>query len=262
MPTTPLDPARHARRQLAALAAAIAFLLFAVTLVALRWQRTHPTDAPDAGHAPSAPGSPAPSAPAVTWHDVAGVDLPFSTVHGPRVTEHGQAAGYTHTEQGAALAAVQVLMRTSATAGPDVYRPVLTGQVIGPTATTLAHSLDERYQHLRAQHAGPIVDGRPIPGNNATIAGYLATGHDDPTDLAVVDVLLTAPTLDAGQLIDFIVTLRWTDGDWRVIAPPDGDWGNLTYRLDAPPPGTPSPAGSSPRPPADTPPSAWSRSSR
>jgi hypothetical protein len=247
MSTTPLDPARHARRQLAALAAAIALLLFAVTLVALRWQRPHTaTGGKDAGRAPTAVASPTPSglpAQAVTWRDVAGVELPFSTVHGPRVTDHGQAAGYTHTVPGAALAAVQVLMRTSATAGPDLYRPVLNHQVIGPAVTAMAKGLDQQYQRLRDQNAAPIIDGHPIPGNNATVAGYLTTGYHDPTGyhdatgMAVVDVLLSAPTLGAGQLLDFVVTLRWSDGDWRVLAPPDGDWGTVAYRLDAAPPG-------------------------
>lgn len=121
---------RRAQRQLAVLAAAVVLLVAAVGLVAVRVlgharpEARHPTPAPR-------PVAAAPGRPAVIWREVAGVRLPFSAAHGPRVTDHGRAAGYSRTRQGAALAAVQVLARTSATAGPEVYRPVLAGQVVG-----------------------------------------------------------------------------------------------------------------------------------
>lgn len=143
------------------------------------------------------------------------------------------------------MAAVQILARTSATAGPDVYRPVLAGQVVGANAVTMASQLDEQYERLRHQPGRTVVDGRPIPGNNATVAGYLLTGYDEaPTGYdeaagtALVEVLLTAPDLTAGQVVDFRVSLRWVGGDWRALAPPTGDWGAVARLLNGPPPGT------------------------
>jgi hypothetical protein len=233
MTTTPLDPARRARRRLAALAAAVALLLFAVTLVAVRWQRTHTADA---GPAPSA-STPRPPSNAVTWRDLAGVSLPFSPVHGPRVTDHGRAAGYSHTDQGAALAAVQVLMRTSASAGPGIYRPILDTQVIGSNREILARGLDAQYQQLRRQATVPVHDGGPLPGNDAAVAGYIATDGDSTDGLAVIDILVSSPSLAAGQLVDFVVTLQWSGDDWRVLAPPSGDWGAVAHLAGNPPPG-------------------------
>jgi len=239
MPDTAADPARRrARRRLLTATAGAVLALVAGTLAAVRLLGSH---GPEAGHlSPAArTRSASPGRPALTWRDVAGVRLPFSPTHGPRVIDHGHAAGYSRTRQGAVLAAVQVLARTSATAGPDVYRPVLGEQVIGPNTVAMGEQLDDRYERLRRRPSNePIRDDAPIPGNNATVSGYLIDSYDQASGTASVEVLLGTPDVRPGQVVSFAVTLRWTDGDWRVVAPPTGDWGTVASLLDTAPTGT------------------------
>ena len=239
MPDTADDPARRrARRRLLTASAGAVLVLAAATLVAVRLLGSH---GPEAGHPSPAPPtrSASPGRPALTWRDVAGVRLPFSPTHGPRITDHGHAAGYSRTRQGAALAAVQVLARTSATAGPDVYRPVLGEQVTGPNTVAMGEHLDDRYEQLRRRPGNEAVrDGAPIPGNNATVAGYLIDSYGPAAGTASVEVLLGTPDVGPGQVVTFAVTLQWIDGDWRVVAPPTGDWGTVASLLDTTPPRT------------------------
>ena len=245
---TPLDPARRARRQLVALAATLVLLVAAIALLAARLltggtpdavQPPSPSASPHRSTSQNPPASPKSSAGTrtVVWREVAGVELPFSRTHGPRVTDHGRAAGYSRTREGAALAAVQVLARTSASAGPDVYRPVLAGQLTGANEAVLAEVLDEQYERLRRQAGTAVRGGEPIPGNNATVAGYLLRSYDETAWTALVEVLLTAPDLGPRQVVDFSLAMRWEDGDWRVLAPPNGDWAALARLLDEPPSG-------------------------
>jgi hypothetical protein len=245
MPSPATDPTRRrARRQLAALAVAVTLVLAAVGLLTVRLldHRAPDTGAGTLGSqsVPPSPSSPSARAAAaggdVRWQDVAGVRLPFSPAHGPRNTGRGRAAGYARTPLGAALAAVQVLARTSTTAGPGVYRPVLTSQVTGANAGALARRVDEQYQQLRRAGGGAVRDGDPVPGNNATVAGYLLDSYDEAAGTALVEVLLGSGELPSGQVIAFALDVQWTGGDWRVVAPPAGDWGTLARTL----PGTPS----------------------
>jgi hypothetical protein len=156
--------------------------------------------------------------------DVAGVRVPVSPTHGPRFLDAGRAAGYTHDAAGAALAAVQVLTRTSPTVAPEVYQPILAEQLTGPNVEALERRLR--------------TAGRPgVASNDATVPGYLITDFRPGSPTAVVDVLLTATSLPAGQAVDLTVSLQWSDDDWRVLAPPDGGWGAVASILTALPPG-------------------------
>ncbi len=43
---------------------------------------------------------------------------------------------------------------------------------------------------------------------------------------AEVRLLIEGPGTWQPTLIELRVQTRWDDGDWRVVAPPDGLWGN------------------------------------
>jgi hypothetical protein len=156
--------------------------------------------------------------------------VPISAAHGPRILSGGRAASYTHDAEGAALAAVQVLVRTSPTAGAEIAQPVLAEQVVGPNAGALAGSLASA-----PPGAGP---GLVVPRNDAKMVGYRITSYRQGGTTAVVEVVLSSPGMPTGQVVDFTVSLQWLDDDWRVLAPPDGDWGSVATTLAAAPVGT------------------------
>jgi hypothetical protein len=173
--------------------------------------------------------------PDVTWVPVAGVDVPVSRLHGPRNVTPETASGFSQSEEGAALAAVHILVRTSAAAGPNIYRPTLTRQVVGANVAAMKLLLDEQYQQLRPEH--PVVDGEPVTGD-AEVRGYRVARYGPNQDTAAIDIVLTSPNLRAsGQRLKFAVQLLWDHEDWRVVAPPQGDWATAMTTLGSDPEG-------------------------
>jgi hypothetical protein len=223
---------RRARLTLAALAGAVAVVLAIVTAGMLTLARTPESDA-----SPVAPASTtSDDGPDVTWEEVAGVALPTSRLHGPRITSRGRAAGFSRSEHGAAFAAVHVLIRTSAASGPRVFEPVLASQVVGTHAAAMKTSVANEYEQLRAQYG--VSEGAPIPGGDAQVQGYRITTYDAGARRAWVDVVLASSQLGSPtSVVDFTVELRWAGGDWRVVAPPDGDWSSRATLLGSPPAG-------------------------
>lgn len=173
----------------------------------------------------------------ITWTEVAGVSLPFSRTHGPRLTRDGTAGGYSRSTIGAALAAVQVVIRTSPAAGPKVYAPVIATQVTGADLPAMRLAVNDEYQRLRAQ-AG-VADGEPVPtGGSAQVLGYVVRGIDLQDGTATIDVVLTSPDLSSSaRSVAFGVELRWQNDDWRIVAPGNGDWGTAATTLGAVPDG-------------------------
>ena len=49
--------------------------------------------------------------------------------------------------------------------------------------------------------------------------------------------LVGSPSLQPGTLLGFAVRLEWSYGDWRVLAPPAGDWGALATPVTTRPAG-------------------------
>ena len=231
----------QAQQHLLIASALILTVLAGVTVMVARLTHSTPADAANRPSRPSPSSTPTDPAEAdsngyISWVDVAGVQVPVSKLHGPRITDHGRAAGYSHSPQGAAIAAVQVLARASATAGPNVYVPILTSQVTGSNVADLTLNLDAEYGRLHTQRG--VQSGQPIPGNDGTVLGYIITGYELLESSATIEVVLTAPQLQAaGQVIVFTVSLTWANDDWRVFAPPRGDWSSIARTLGAAPSG-------------------------
>ena len=184
------------------------------------------TSRPSAGEPSSAP-----PVPDVSWGQVAGVAVPYSRLHGPRKTANGAASGYSRSALGAAIAAVQVLIRTGASAGPAVFDPVLATQVTGANVAAMRLATRDEYQRLRARAGLP--DGAPVPTpDTATVRGFVVRAIDLTGGTGTVDVVLAAPPLDAQRrVVTFRVDLLWENGDWRVVAPANGDWGTAAAPL-------------------------------
>ena len=167
----------------------------------------------------------------IVWRDFAGLSLPVSSNSGPRCTDDRRARCFTRTDDGAALAAVHLLVRTFPFAGAAVFGPTIRGQVTGRDAEAFARLTAEAYGDV-APAAG-VTNGEPIPSEGGWVAGYrleLPSGVD-----RTVDVLIRQTDSD-GQtgFTEYAVQLRWQQDDWVLVAPPWGDWRNAARSVPAP----------------------------
>lgn len=177
----------------------------------------------------AATGAPA----GVSWTTVAGVRLPVSRADGPRSVTPTTASGFSRSRRGAALAAVHVLIRSSPTAGPQAFEPTITQQVAGTNAAAMKLLTADEYTQLRTD-AG-VVAGQPVEGD-AQILGFRTEAFT--ASVAGVSVFLDSPALRAKkQFLRIQVQLEWAASDWRVVAPPRGDWAASTTLLSATPAG-------------------------
>jgi hypothetical protein len=224
-------PHQNRRRWIVMVAATGIALVLAVAVALSRSSDVEPPAA-----RPSASSGRSDSTTTVRWEDVGGVSLPVSATHGPRVETGGRASGYSRSESGAALAAVQVLMRTSATSGSGVFLPVIATQVTGANVAAFKAATLEEYERLRAQTA--VASGAPIPGADARIAGYRIARYGETSGTATVEVVVGSPALsERAPFVSFAVPLQWSYGDWRVVAPARGDWGSVSTVLGSRPAG-------------------------
>jgi hypothetical protein len=136
--------------------------------------------------------------------------LPYSGSAGPCKVTATTATGFAHTPAGALLAAAQVSGRISVTTPLEVATDTIEQQVIaGPARDALLSSTRARAgKPLTEQDAGQLT------------AWSMLTYTPDT---AVVSLALANPGL-TGQYVTLPITVRWADGDWRVVAPPGGSW--------------------------------------
>jgi hypothetical protein len=172
-----------------------------------------------------APGVPQIDLAGLKWTDYHGYELPVSAAAGPRDTSGGLASGYSDTPLGALLAAVDIGARTSWQFGPAVYRPTISRQVTGQFAAQMLSEDEQSY-----------TQGAPVPQGVQAYARQVAYGWDGytPAD-ATVDVVTGAVGTDGAAV--YVVTqvqVQWRGGDWRVVAPPGGDWGNSAAQVTTP----------------------------
>jgi hypothetical protein len=223
------------RRRPWLLAAAVAVL--AVLATALGVTRHAPaartgTPAPAARAAPAAitGGPPGPQAglAGLQWTGYHGVRLPSSPVAGPRDTAGGLASGFADTPLGALLAVVNIAVRANAQWGPGVFVPVIRGQVAGPDAAALLAACQASYDQA-AQAAG-ITGGAPLGPAYATEQAFRWVAW---SPLAATIDLVTAGPGSGGLTVRAVTRVQaaWDGADWKVIAPPGGDWATAASPL-------------------------------
>ncbi|MEU7695244.1 hypothetical protein [Microbispora hainanensis] len=164
----------------------------------------------------------------ITWQDFHGVRLPLSDLDGPRVLDHDRAKGFSHTREGALLAALHIAIRASSQWGPAVFEPTITEQVVGPDADRLLEQARTQYEERR-QEAG-LPEGSPL--GKAYVDEEAYRWQTYTRDAATVDIVSAGPdprgtTVRASTRIQVV----WQNGDWRVVAPLDGDWGTMATPL-------------------------------
>jgi hypothetical protein len=228
-----VSPARRVPRRV--LPAALAVIVVAGAGLALLLAR----GGPDAGRA--APGGSAAPSPAGTaippvslaglrWSAYHGVMLPSSPAAGPRDTSGGLASGFADTPLGALTAALNIAVRANAQWGPGVYGPTIRGQVTGPYAAALLADCQATYaQDSKAAH---VTGGAPLGNAYVTEEAFRWVAWSPAA--ATVDLVSAAP---GSQGVTVRATVRvqvtWSGGDWRVVAPPGGDWGNAAAGLSS-----------------------------
>ncbi|MGD9530142.1 MAG: hypothetical protein AB7I38_11910 [Dehalococcoidia bacterium] len=150
-----------------------------------------------------------PERPTVSWTVVGSQPVPSSVRHGPMRTGDGLAAGFSHDELGAALAAVHLSARLVPGVPPQVYQQTARRQGIGDVEEWIA--LVDRSREVRTV-ASPDDVGREL---------YYRVVDGDPGG-DTVQISVAAATEAArrqGGYVELSRTLRWVDGDWKIQLP-------------------------------------------
>ena len=166
----------------------------------------------------------------VRWSDFYGVELPVSAQAGPRELSGGRAAGFARTPLGALLAAVNIAVRANAQWGPRIFTPVIRGQVTGPDAAALLAGCQAAYDQA-AQAAG-VTGGQPLGTVQVTEQAFRWVTW---TPAAAIIELVSAGPGPQGTTVRASTQVQavWAGGDWKVIAPPGGNWGNSATTLSS-----------------------------
>ena len=182
---------------------------------------------------PTSDASPTSPPVELSWVETGGVALPVSATHGPRRLVADLANGWSQSEQGAALAAAHLLVRSGPTVGPEVFEPTITGQTTGPNVAALKLSVNEQYAELQ-QRATATKDTQ----RSAQLSGYRVATFDLETGSAVIDLVLDSSQLtESERYLQVTVSLEWLNDDWWLVAPPKGDWALVSTPLGALPDG-------------------------
>jgi hypothetical protein len=164
------------------------------------------------------------------WSDFYGVELPISAQAGPRETSGGVAAGFVHSPLGALLAAVNIGVRANAQWGPRIFTAVIRSQVTGPDAAALLANCEAAYgQASQSRH---VTDGQPLGTVDVTEEGFRWVAYTPAA--AMLDLVSAGPgsqgsTVRASTQVEAV----WDGGDWKLVAPPGGDWGNAATGLSS-----------------------------
>ncbi|WP_277371937.1 hypothetical protein [Rhodococcus rhodochrous] len=151
------------------------------------------------------------------WITVGGIEVPIGTTDGPSNGEWEPFAGFSHTPQGAALAAITQSVQLS-TASDRTWPQVLAG-VAAPGEG----------RDLYAAHRGLVEISGTDPEMVPTIVGYTITDYSD--EAATVDVV---QRFSDDSLASSTTQVVWIDDDWRLHLPSDDTTATITA-LDAVP---------------------------
>jgi hypothetical protein len=228
-------PAIRARRRLLPAIAAAVIVLGGGLAFRLSARSSGPASAPASAPTGASSGGQDQQVPTVNltglrWSDFYGVELPVSTQAGPRETSGGLAAGFAHSPLGALLAAVNIGVRANAQWGPRIFTAVIRRQMTGPDAPALLANCEAAYgQASQSRH---VTDGQPLGTVDVTEEGYRWVAYTPAA--AILDLVSAGPgsqgsTVRASTQIEAV----WDGRDWKLVAPPGGDWGNAATGLSS-----------------------------
>ena len=165
---------------------------------------------PQSGAASSAPNTTA--APAkLSWTDWQGARLPVSAVDGPAKVDGDVATGYSHTPQGAVLAAVQDTIRLSL--APDTSWAKVANTLAAPGAGRDTYAVNR---------ALVSVTGPAPAGTAPVVKGFAVRSYTDTRAQVAVAVSQNNALTTATQ------TVVWDGTDWRLLLPDPGHQNGAT----------------------------------
>jgi hypothetical protein len=166
----------------------------------------------------------------VRWSGFYGVELPVSAQAGPYDTSGGMAAGFAHSPLGALLAAVNIGVRANAQWGPRIFGTVIRGQITGPDAAALLAGCQAAYD--QAARSGGVTGGQPL--GNAVVTEQAFRWITYTPAAAILDLVSAGPGANGATVRASVqMEVVWDGGDWKVVAPPGGDWGNSAAGLSS-----------------------------
>jgi hypothetical protein len=93
--------------------------------------------------------------------------------------------------------------------------------------------VNEHYAGL--EQAGTATQG---PQDSAQVVGYRIATFDLDTGSAVIDLVLDSPQLsESERYLQVTVSLEWLNDDWWLVAPPKGNWAQVSTPIGALPDG-------------------------
>jgi hypothetical protein len=121
-------------------------------------------------------------------------------------------------------------VRANAQWGPRIFGPVIRGQVTGPDAAALLANCETAYD--QANRSAHVTGGQPLGTVDVTEEAFRWVAYT-PT-AATIDLVSAGPdgrgnTVRASTQIGMV----WDGRDWKVIAPPGGDWGNAATEISS-----------------------------
>lgn len=148
------------------------------------------------------------------WQRVFGVSVPFSTSDGPTALVDNVPTGYSHTPQGAVLAAMYAAWQSYAR--PGDWSLIERMQVINPAG---------KAEYDRLKSAGKVPDLAPATVTKWLVApdAFRIESWSEAGDLCVVEVATKkeATANGATQWRTSRLVMVW-DGTWRLRLPSDG----------------------------------------
>ena len=119
-------------------------------------------------------------------------------------------------------------VRANAQWGPGVFGPTIRGQVTGPGAVALLSACRASYE--QARQATGVLPGRPLGRAFVVEEAFRWVAYTAAA--ATVDIVSAGPGGNGG-IVRAVTRIEvvWPGRDWRVIAPPGGDWGNSAAPL-------------------------------
>ena len=114
--------------------------------------------------------------------------------------------------------------------GPRIFGTVIRGQVTGPDAAALLAGCQAAYD--QAAQSGGVTGGQPLGTVDVTEQAFRWITYTPAA--AILDLAVAGPggngaTVRASVQMEVV----WDGGDWKVVAPPGGDWGNSAAGLSS-----------------------------